>query len=108
MAQSAHVVQNARRLAAGCRPPFSDTRILWVSGNSAHLVLVTGQKLAVGHTHGHTALTVRVTEHTITVDLDDGAWPILRGTTQPVRSWQAPRPRTSPSPDSPTAGGRSP
>lgn len=59
------------------------------------VIMVTGQKLALGRTHAHTVVTVHVAEHTITVDLGDGAQRTFRRTTtQPVRSWKAQHPRT--------------
>ena len=59
------------------------------------VIMVTGQKLALGRTHAHTVVTVYVAEHTITVDLGDGAQRTFRRTTtQPVRSWKAQHPRT--------------
>ncbi|MGH3780112.1 MAG: hypothetical protein ACRDRO_05620 [Pseudonocardiaceae bacterium] len=67
------------------------------------IIMVTGQKLALGRTHAHTAVTVHVAEHTIPVDLGDGDGDgdgdgaqrtFRRTTTQPVRNWKAQRPRT--------------
>lgn len=60
------------------------------------MIMVAGQKLALGRVHAHTVLTVHVAEHTITVDLDGGGQRTFRRTTtQPVRSWKAQRPRTT-------------
>ncbi|MGH3515679.1 MAG: hypothetical protein ACRDRB_25950 [Pseudonocardiaceae bacterium] len=57
--------------------------------------MITGQKLALGRTHAHTIVTVCVAEHTITVDLGDGAQRTFRRTTtHPVRSYKAKHPRT--------------
>jgi transposase InsO family protein len=59
------------------------------------VILVAGQKLALGRSNAHTVVTVHVAEHTITVDFPDGAQrTFTRTTTQPVRSWKAQRPRT--------------
>jgi hypothetical protein len=37
------------------------------------VILVAGQKLALGRTHAHTGVTVHVAEHTMTVEFPDGA-----------------------------------
>jgi transposase InsO family protein len=67
------------------------------------VIMVAGQKLALGRTHAHTVVTVHVTEHTITVELDDGAQRTFRRTTtQPVRSYKAQHPRTPTAPNHPT------
>jgi len=69
------------------------------------VILVAGQKLALGRIHAHTVVTVHVAEHTITVDFDDGAQRIFRRTTtHPVRSYKAQRPRTPHTDDRPAAG----
>ena len=66
------------------------------------VIMVAGQKLALGRTHAHTVVTVHVAEHTITVDHDDGAQRTFRRTTtQPVRSYKAQHPRTPISSDQP-------
>ena len=60
------------------------------------VIMVAGQKLALGRTHAHTTVTVHVAEQCFTVDFDDGARRTFRRTsTQPIRSWKAQRPRTS-------------
>ncbi|MGH3889722.1 MAG: hypothetical protein ACRDSZ_24700 [Pseudonocardiaceae bacterium] len=69
------------------------------------VIVVAGQKLALGRTHAHTIVTVHVAEHTITVDFDDGAQRTFRRTTtQPIRSWKAQRPRTPQTDERPTTG----
>jgi transposase InsO family protein len=61
--------------------------------SNSGVIMVAGQKLALGRDHAHTMLTVHVAEHTITVDLDDGGQRTFRRTTtQPVRSHKAQRP----------------
>lgn len=67
------------------------------------VIMVAGQKLALGRTHAHTVVTVHVAEHTITVELDDSAQRTFRRTTtQPVRSYKAQHPRTPGSANHPT------
>ncbi|MDQ4033673.1 MAG: IS481 family transposase [Actinomycetota bacterium] len=61
------------------------------------VILVAGQKLALGRSQAHTVVTVHVAEHTITVEFPDGAQrTFTRTTTQPVRSYKAQRPRNQP------------
>jgi transposase InsO family protein len=69
------------------------------------VILVAGQKLALGRSHAHTVVTVHVAEHTITVKFPDGAQrTFTRTTTKPVRSWKAQHPRTPRTDDQPAAG----
>jgi hypothetical protein len=69
------------------------------------VIMVAGQKLALGRAHAHTVVTVHVAEHTITVDHHDGGQRTFRRTTtQPVRSYKAQHPRTPTVPDQPTTG----
>ncbi len=57
------------------------------------VILVAGQKLALGRSHAHTVVTVHVAEHTITVAFPDGAQrTFTRTTTQLIRSYKAHRP----------------
>ena len=57
------------------------------------VILVVGQKLALGRSHAHTVVTVHVAEHTITVAFPDGAQrTFTRATTQLIRSYKAHRP----------------
>jgi hypothetical protein len=69
------------------------------------VILVAGQKLALGRTHAHTVVTVHVAEHTMTVEFPDGAQrTFTRTTTRPIRRWKAHRPRIPHTDDQPAAG----
>ncbi|MGC1734483.1 MAG: hypothetical protein WA731_17825, partial [Pseudonocardiaceae bacterium] len=69
------------------------------------VIMVAGQKPALGRAHAHTVVTVYVAEHTIIVDHHDGGQCTFhRTTTQPVRSWKAQHPRTHTAPDQPPTG----
>jgi hypothetical protein len=60
--------------------------------------MVAGQRVALGHTHQHQTVTVRVSETTLAIEFDDGDTRIVRRTTtKPVRSIKGHRPRTVPS-----------
>jgi len=58
------------------------------------VIMIAGQKIALGRIHAGRVVTVHVAEHTITIDLGgDDTRTIRRTTTQPVRSIKAHRPR---------------
>jgi transposase InsO family protein len=58
------------------------------------VIMIAGQKIALGRIHAGRVVTVHVAEHTITIDLGgDDVRTIRRTTTQPVRSIKAHRPR---------------
>jgi hypothetical protein len=87
------------------RPSVEPVTVQRRASNSG-VIMVAGQKLALGRAHAHTVVTVHVAEHTMTVEDADGARRTFRRTgTQPVRSWKAQRPRVSTNPERPTAGG---
>lgn len=100
----ARKLRGARPAGPPPRPsvePVTIQRRVWDTG----VIMVSGQKLALGRTHAHTTVTAHVAEHTITVDFDDGAQRTFRRTTtQPVRSWKAQHPRTPKPDDQPTTG----
>jgi hypothetical protein len=54
------------------------------------VIMVAGQKIALGRIHAHQVVTVHVAADTITIDLDDqDSRTVRRTTTQPVRSIKA-------------------
>ena len=54
------------------------------------VIMVAGQKIALGRIHAGQVVTVHVAESTITVDLDDqDSRTVRRTTSQPVRSIKA-------------------
>jgi hypothetical protein len=58
------------------------------------VIMVVGQKIALGRIHAGQVVTVCVDQDTITIGLGgDGIWTIRRTTTEPVRSIKAHRPR---------------
>jgi hypothetical protein len=59
------------------------------------VILVAGQKIALGRAHKHHTVTVIVSETTIAIELPDADDMTIRRTTdQPVRSIKGQRPRT--------------
>jgi len=58
------------------------------------IIMVAGQKIALGRIHAGRVVTVHVADHTVTIDLGgDDVRSVLRTTTQAVRSIKAHRPR---------------
>lgn len=60
------------------------------------VIMVTGQKIALGRTHKHQTVTVHVSDATLAIELPGtDTMVIRRTTTQPVRSIKGQRPRTA-------------
>jgi hypothetical protein len=85
-----------------CRPvgsvPRPSTEPITVQRRASNtgVIMVAGQKIALGREHKHRTLTVHVSETTIAIDLpgaDDLT--VRRTTTQPVRSIKGQRPRSA-------------
>jgi hypothetical protein len=58
------------------------------------IIMVAGQKVALGRIHQHHTVTVLVSETTLAIELPDADTKIVRRTTtQPVRSIKGQRPR---------------
>lgn len=78
----------ARRPPPPAPPPRPSVEPVTVQRrpSATGVIMVAGQKLALGHSHAHTTVTVHVTKHTITVDFPDGAQRTFSRTTttQPV------------------------
>ena len=87
-------LRGARPAGPPPRPSVEPVTVQRRASNTG-VIMVTGQKLALGRSHAHTVVTVHVAEHTITIDHHDGGQRTFRRTTtQPVRSWKAQHPRT--------------
>jgi transposase InsO family protein len=66
--------------------------------SNAGVVMVCGQKIALGRVHRHQTLTIHVAETTLAIELDDGETRVVRRTTTvAVRNIKGNRPRTVPS-----------
>lgn len=67
--------------------------------SSSGLVMVVGQKVALGRVHAYRTVTIAVSDTTLAIELDDGETRIVRRTTTlAVRNIKANRPWTTPSP----------
>jgi hypothetical protein len=77
------------------RPSAEPIRVQRWAGNTG-VIMVVGQKIALGRIHKHQTVSVLVSETTLTVEFDDGDVRVIRRTTtQPVRSIKGQRPRTA-------------
>lgn len=57
------------------------------------VIMIAGQKIALGRIHAGQVVTVHVAAETITIDLGEDTRTVVRTTTQAVRSIKAHRPR---------------
>jgi len=74
--------------------PSSEPITVQRRASNTGVIMVAGQKIALGRIHTGQVVTVHVAEHTITIDLSgDDTRTIRRTTTQAVRSIKAHRPR---------------
>jgi hypothetical protein len=88
----ARQLRGARPAGPPPRPSVEPITVQRRASNSG-VIMVVGQKLALGRAHAYQELTVHVAEHTITVELDDGGHRTFRRTTtQPVRNHKAQKP----------------
>lgn len=79
-------------------PPRPSTEPITVQRRASNtgVVMVAGQKVALGRQHRHRTVTVHVSDTTLAIELDDGDTRIeRRTTTQAVRSIKGQRPRTT-------------
>ena len=85
-----------------CRPvgpvPRPSTEPVTVQRRASNtgVIMVAGQKVALGRQFQHHTVTVHVSETTLAIELPDGETRVVRRTTdQPVRSIKGQRPRTA-------------
>ena len=77
------------------RPSSEPIRVQRRASNTG-VIMVAGQKVALGRIHQHQTVTVLVSDTTLAIELPDGDTKIVRRTTtQPVRSIKGQRPRTA-------------
>ena len=88
------------RLLRGARPagppprPSAEPVTIQRRASNTGVIMVVGQKIALGRIHAGRTVTVHVAENTMTIDLGgDDTRTIRRTTSQPVRSIKAHRPR---------------
>jgi transposase InsO family protein len=88
-------LRGARPAGPPPRPSAEPIRVQRRASNTG-VIMVVGQKIALGRIHQHQTVTVLVSETTLTVELGDGDTQVIRRTTtQPVRSIKGQRPRTA-------------
>ena len=88
-------LQRTRPVGSVPRPSTEPIRIQRRASNTG-LIMVAGQKIALGREHQHTTVTVLVSETTLAIELPDADELIVRRTTdQPIRSIKGQRPRTA-------------
>jgi hypothetical protein len=94
-AQQTRRIRGARKAGPPPRPPVEPIRVQRRASNTG-IIMVAGQKVALGRMHQHQTVTVVVSETTLAVELDDDEVRVVRRTTtQPVRSIKGHRPRTA-------------
>ena len=86
-------LRGARPAGPPPRPSVEPVRVQRRASNSG-IIMVAGQKVALGRLHRHQTVTVTVSETTLAIELTDGDTKVIRRTTtQPVRSIKGQRPR---------------
>jgi transposase InsO family protein len=90
-AQAARL-RGARPAGPPPRPSLEPIRVQRRASNTG-VIMVAGQKVALGRVHAHTVVTVHVADTTLTIEAGGDTRTVARTTTQPVRSFKAHRPR---------------
>jgi transposase InsO family protein len=85
-------LRGARPAGPPPRPTLEPVRVQRRASNTG-VIMVAGQKVALGRVHAHTVVTVYVAERTLTIEAGGDTRTVARTTTQPVRSIKAHRPR---------------
>ncbi|MFF4893461.1 hypothetical protein ACFY11_26660 [Micromonospora chersina] len=85
-------LRGARPAGPPPQPATGPIRVQRRASNSG-VVMVVGQKVALGQVHAGKAVTIDVTDTNLTVECDDGPRTFRRTNDQPVRSIKAHRPR---------------
>ena len=89
----ARKVRGARPAGPPPRPSAEPVTVQRVASNTG-IIMVAGQKIALGRIHAHQVVTVHVAENTLSIELaSDDIRTVRRTTTQPVRSIKAQQPR---------------
>jgi hypothetical protein len=90
-------LRGARPAGPPPRPPAEPIRVQR-RASATGVILVCGQKIALGRSHAGQTLTVAVSDTTLAIELDDAETRVVRRTTtKPVRNIKADRPWTVPS-----------
>lgn len=76
------------------RPSSEPITVQWRASNTG-IIMVAGQKVALGRAHQHQTVTVHVAEATLAIEIEGETRVVRRTTTQPVRTIKGQRPRTA-------------
>ncbi len=88
-------IRGKRRAGPPPRPSTEPIRVQRRASNTG-VIMVAGQKVALGRVHRHQTVTVMVSETTLAIEFGDGDVRVVRRTTsQPVRSIKGQRPRVN-------------
>jgi transposase InsO family protein len=88
-------LRGARPAGPPPRPSAEPIRVQRRASNTG-VIMVVGQKVALGRIHQHQTVTVLVADTTLVIEFSDGDTRVIRRTTtQPVRSIKGQRPRTA-------------
>ena len=86
-------LQQARPVGPVPRPSTEPVRVQRRASNTG-VIMVAGQKVALGRGHAHQSVTVGVSETTLAIELPDGETRVVHRTTETaVRSIKGQRPR---------------
>ena len=90
-------LQNLRGVRPAGPPLRPSTEPITVQRRASNtgIIMVAGQKIALGRAHAHQTVTVHVADTTLAVEADGETRVVRRTTTQPVRSIKGQRPRTA-------------
>src|SRR5262249_36254007 len=90
-------LRGARPAGPPPRPPTEPARVQR-RASATGVIVVCGQKIALGRIHAGHTVTIAVSETTLAIELDDADTRVVRRTTtKPVRNIKADRPWTVPS-----------
>jgi hypothetical protein len=93
--EQARSLRGARPAGPPPRPAAEPIQVQRRASNTG-VIMVAGQKIALGRIHQHQTVTVLVSDTTLTIEFGDGDTRVIRRTTtQPVRSIKGQRPRTA-------------
>src|SRR5690349_24991925 len=84
--------RGARPAGPPPRPSAEPVTAQRVASNTG-VIMVAGQKIALGRIHARQIVTVHVAAEVITIDLGEDTRTVRRTTTQPVRTIRAQQPR---------------
>lgn len=91
--QSRHL-RGVRPAGPPLRPSTEPITVQRRASNTG-VIMVAGQKIALGRAHAHQTVTIHVAESTLAIEADDETRVVRRTTDKPVRSIKGQRPRTA-------------